>query len=159
MSSPKQPTKSSKSGLDQVHDWFTKNHWEIFTFQKECWQSVLSGNEGILHAPTGSGKTFALWMPHIIRWLEAKKQNQKGPQLIWITPLRALAKDTERQFKQSLAEFGLEVQVGRRTGDVSSSVRKKQEQSMPQVLITTPESLHVLMAQKNKRDCCCIVVV
>ena len=149
MSSPKQPTKSSKSGLDQAHDWFTKNHWEIFTFQKECWQSVLSGNEGILHAPTGSGKTFALWMPHIIRWLEAKKQNQKGPQLIWITPLRALAKDTERQFKQSLAEFGLEVQVGRRTGDVSSSVRKKQEQSMPQVLITTPESLHVLMAQKK----------
>ena len=80
MSSPKQPTKSSKSGLDQVHDWFTKNHWEIFTFQKECWQSVLNGDEGILHAPTGSGKTFALWMPHIIRWLVAKKQNQKGDQ-------------------------------------------------------------------------------
>ena len=78
-----------------------------------------------------------------------QKQNQKGPQLIWITPLRALAKDTERQFKQSLAEFGLEVQVGRRTGDVSSSVRKKQEQSMPQVLITTPRVYMCLWLKKN----------
>jgi ATP-dependent helicase Lhr and Lhr-like helicase len=149
MSTAKQPIKPSKSGLNQVHNWFTNNHWEIFTFQQECWLAVQDCKEGILHAPTGSGKTFALWMPHIIRWLDAPKQNQKGLQLIWITPLRALAKDMERQFRQSLAAFDLDIQVGRRTGDVSASIRKKQEQSMPQVLITTPESLHVLMAQKN----------
>lgn len=149
MSPTKQLIQSPKSGLDQVHDWFTNNHWEIFTFQQECWQAVQNGKEGILHAPTGSGKTFALWMPHLIRWLDTPKKSPKGLQLIWVTPLRALAKDMERQFRQSLAAFDLDIQVGRRTGDVSASIRKKQEQSMPQVLITTPESLHVLMAQKN----------
>jgi ATP-dependent helicase Lhr and Lhr-like helicase len=149
MSPTKQLIESPRSGLDQVRDWFTNNHWEIFTFQHECWQAVQNGKEGILHAPTGSGKTLALWMPHLIRWLDAPKTSQKGLQLIWVTPLRALAKDMERQFRQSLAAFDLDIQVGRRTGDVSASIRKKQEQSMPQVLITTPESLHVLMAQKN----------
>ncbi|MCH1552268.1 MAG: DEAD/DEAH box helicase, partial [Balneolaceae bacterium] len=149
MSPTKQLIESPRSGLDQVRDWFTNNHWEIFTFQHECWQAVQKGKEGILHAPTGSGKTLALWMPHLIRWLDAPKTSQKGLQIIWVTPLRALAKDMERQFRQSLAAFDLDIQVGRRTGDVSASIRKKQEQSMPQVLITTPESLHVLMAQKN----------
>jgi len=149
MSPTKQLIQSPKSGLEQVCDWFTNNHWEIFTFQHECWQAVQNGKEGILHAPTGSGKTLALWMPHLIRWLDTPKKNHKGLQLIWVTPLRALAKDMERQFRQSLAAFDLDIQVGRRTGDVSASIRKKQEQSMPQVLITTPESLHVLMAQKN----------
>ena len=149
MSPTKQLIQSPRSGTDQVHNWFTNNHWKIFTFQHECWQAVQNGKEGILHAPTGSGKTLALWMPHLIRWLDAPKKSQKGLQLIWVTPLRALAKDMERQFRQSLAAFDLDIQVGRRTGDVSASIRKKQEQSMPQVLITTPESLHVLMAQKN----------
>tara|TARA_A200000113_G_scaffold195540_1_gene186094 strand:- start:905 stop:3406 length:2502 start_codon:yes stop_codon:yes gene_type:complete len=149
MSPTKQLIESPRSGLDQVRDWFTNNHWEIFTFQHECWQAVQKNKEGILHAPTGSGKTLALWMPHLIRWLDAPKTSQKGLQIIWVTPLRALAKDMERQFRQSLAAFDLDIQVGRRTGDVSASIRKKQEQSMPQVLITTPESLHVLMAQKN----------
>ena len=149
MSPTKQLIQSPRSGLDQVRDWFTNNHWEIFTFQYECWQAVQNGKEGILNAPTGSGKTLGLWMPHLIRWLDSPKKSQKGLQLIWVTPLRALAKDMERQFRQSLAAFDLDIQVGRRTGDVSASIRKKQEQSMPQVLITTPESLHVLMAQKN----------
>ena len=149
MSPTKQLIQSPRSGTDQVHNWFTNNHWKIFTFQHECWQAVQNGKEGILHAPTGSGKTLALWMPHLIRMLDAPKKSQKGLQLIWVTPLRALAKDMERQFRQSLAAFDLDIQVGRRTGDVSASIRKKQEQSMPQVLITTPESLHVLMAQKN----------
>ncbi len=149
MSPTKQLIQSPKSGLDQVHDWFTNNHWEIFTFQQECCQAVQNGKEGILHAPTGSGKTFALWMPHLIRWLDTPKKSPNGLQLIWVSTLRAIAKYIVRQFRQSLAAFVLDIHVGRRTGDVSASIRKKQEQSMPQVLITTPESLHVLMAQKN----------
>ena len=85
----------------------------------------------------------------VIRWLEAKKQNQKGPQLIWITPLRALAKDTERQFKQSLAEFGLEVQVGRRTGDVSSSIRKSKSSRCLRCSLPPPRVYMCLWLKKN----------
>lgn len=137
-----------------VNAWFRNRGWEVFDFQKEVWDAFAEGRNGLLNAPTGSGKTFALWMPNLIRWINKhpdsfRDKTGNGLQVLWITPLRALAKDIEKALQQSLYEMGIPWEAGRRTGDVSQSVKKKQNRNMPEVLITTPESVHILMAQKK----------
>ena len=73
-------------------------------------------------------------------------------QLIWVTPLRALAKDIGRAMEEVIQELGMQWKVGIRNGDTSASDRQKQKRQMPEVLIITPESLHLLLAQKNYAD-------
>lgn len=141
-------------GKQRIYDWFTSQNWEVFPFQEEVWNAFLDGNNGLLNAPTGSGKTFALWMPNLIRWIDNHPENYQelennGLQVLWITPLRALAKDIQTALQTSVDELGIPWEIGRRTGDVSTSIKQKQNRKMPEVLITTPESIHVLLAQKN----------
>jgi len=101
----KNNTRTYEQALSQVSAWFSQKDWTVFDFQKECWQAVSQGHDGLLHAPTGSGKTHALWMPHILRWLQNPEDSDRGLQLVWITPLKALAKDMERQFQQTILDF------------------------------------------------------
>lgn len=141
-------------GRHIVEGWFNSKEWAVFPFQQEVWTAYLDGKNGLLNAPTGSGKTFALWMPTLIKWIDEhpddyQKLENNGLQILWITPLRALAKDIQSALQTSLDELGIPWEVGRRTGDVSTSIKQKQNRKMPEVLITTPESVHVLMAQKN----------
>jgi len=141
-------------GRHIVEGWFNSKEWAVFPFQQEVWTAYLDGKNGLLNAPTGSGKTFALWMPKLIKWIDEhpddyQKLENNGLQILWITPLRALAKDIQSALQTSLDELGIPWEVGRRTGDVSTSIKQKQNRKMPEVLITTPESVHVLMAQKN----------
>ncbi|MCR9133334.1 MAG: ligase-associated DNA damage response DEXH box helicase [bacterium] len=141
-------------GYQQIADWFAQKNWEVFPFQKDAWGAFLNGQNGLLNAPTGSGKTYALWLPMLIKWInthpeEYQKLEKNGLQLLWITPLRALAKDIQNALQTSVDDLGIPWEIGRRTGDVSTSVKQKQNRKMPEVLITTPESVHVLMAQKN----------
>ncbi len=141
-------------GKQRIYDWFASHNWEIFPFQSEVWEAFLKGKKGLLNAPTGSGKTFALWMPNVIKWIDEhpgdyNSKTNNGLKVLWITPLRALAKDIESALQHSLDEMEIPWKVGRRTGDVSQSVKQKQNKRMPEVLITTPESIHILMAQKN----------
>ncbi len=146
--------KSKSQGLEIVEQWFSSKGWEIFPFQSEVWDTFLQGKNGLLNAPTGSGKTFALWMPNVIKWInehpeDYSSKTNNGLKVLWITPLRALAKDIESALQRSLDEMEIPWEVGRRTGDVSQSVKQKQNKRMPEVLITTPESIHILMAQKK----------
>lgn len=141
-------------GKQRIHDWFSSKEWAVFPFQEEVWDTILSGKNGLLNAPTGTGKTFALWMPNLIRWIDSHPDSyneltDNGLKVLWITPLRALAKDLQGALQQTVDELGIPWEIGRRTGDVSQSVKQKQNRRMPEVLITTPESIHVLLAQKN----------
>lgn len=141
-------------GHDIIEQWFQNKGWEPFDWQREVWNQCLMNQAGLLNAPTGSGKTFALFMPVLMKWINHypdsyREKEKNGLQLIWITPLRALAKDLENAMQQVVNEIGLPWQVQRRTGDVSSATKQKQKKQMPEVLITTPESLHILLAQKN----------
>lgn len=141
-------------GNQIIQRWFKKKDWQIFDFQREVWDAFLAGKNGLLNAPTGSGKTFALWMPNLIRWIDEhpddyQEKLDNGLKVLWITPLRALAKDIQSALQTSLDEMGIPWEVGRRTGDVAQSVKQKQNRRMPEVLITTPESVHILLAQKN----------
>jgi ATP-dependent helicase Lhr and Lhr-like helicase len=137
-----------------INNWFINKNWIPFKWQQTVWEAFADGKSGLLNAPTGSGKTYALFMPALIRWIEEhpgefKKRDKNGLQLLWITPLRALAKDLEKAMQIVIDDLEIPWEVQRRTGDVSSSVKQRQKKQMPEVLITTPESLHVLLAQKG----------
>lgn len=128
--------------------WFDLKGWTPFEFQLQCWEAHLNGKSGLLNAPTGSGKTYAIWLACVLDALRAKKK-AKGLQVIWVTPLRALAKDIHSAISTSCLEIGLDWEVALRTGDTSQKDRSAQKKNMPQVLVTTPESIHILLAQKD----------
>ncbi|MEP4092705.1 ligase-associated DNA damage response DEXH box helicase [Reichenbachiella sp.] len=136
-------------------------NWKVYKFQKEMWQSFFDLPNGLLNAPTGSGKTFALWIPAAVNAFRAKSQKKKL-KVIWITPLKALAND----IKLALEEFNTDNQLGLkiaiRTGDTSTIDRKKITDSAPDALIITPESLHLMLSQKNApnyfSDLQCVIV-
>lgn len=137
-----------------VENWFASKGWSPFEWQRNVWKASLDGKYGLLNAPTGSGKTFALFMPELIKWIgehpdDYQSRENNGLKLLWITPLRALARDLESAMQQVVKDLNIPWRVERRTGDVSQSVKQRQKKQMPEVLISTPESLHVLLAQKG----------
>ena len=127
----------------------------------------------MLNAPTGSGKTYAVWVPVLMKWLDSKeaitlqkkkqkkkesgkkgdasrdRNSLKGMRVLWVTPLRALARDTEQALIRMCDELEIPWEIARRTGDTSSSVKQRIDRKPPQCLITTPESLHVMISKKN----------
>ncbi|MDZ7683110.1 MAG: DEAD/DEAH box helicase [Fodinibius sp.] len=147
----------SSIGHQKIEQWFEDRGWEPFDYQREVWDAFLSGKNGLLNAPTGSGKTYAMWMPLLINWINEHPQTYReladnGLQLLWITPLRALARDIEQALQTVVDDLEIPWEVARRTGDISSHKKQKMKEQMPEVLITTPESLHILMAQKGYND-------
>lgn len=135
--------------LIRGNEWFTKKGWSPFQFQLEAWESYLDGHSGIVNAPTGSGKTYSLVVPIILEALVQGHKSEAGLQAIWLTPIRALAKEIKYSAELAISEMGLDWKVGIRSGDTTLSERKKQKEKPPQFLITTPESLHLLIAQKG----------
>ena len=133
--------------------WFEDNGWKPFKFQKDTWTAYLQKKNGLLNAPTGSGKTYALWVPILLDYIKKnpdyKTNHKKGLKAIWITPLRALSVEIEQAAKRFAEGMGTPFTVGIRTGDTSQKERAAQKRSMPDLLITTPESLQLLLASKN----------
>jgi ATP-dependent helicase Lhr and Lhr-like helicase len=131
---------------DVLDAWFAQQGWQPAPFQRRTWTAWCEGKSGLLHAPTGSGKTLALAGGI---WLDALAGNQSP--VLWVTPMRALARDTELSLQQSaqslgLAAHGITWQVARRTGDTSASERARQRKKLPELLIITPESLSLLLS-------------
>ena len=144
----------STTGYKIISDWLQQKGNQPFLFQQQTWQEILRKKSGLVNAPTGFGKTYSVFLSAVINFINdhpATYQTQKnnGLQLIWITPLKALAKDIGRAMDEVIFELGLQWQVGVRNGDTSISDRQKQKRKMPEVLIITPESLHLLLAQKD----------
>ncbi|HEY9046841.1 MAG TPA: DEAD/DEAH box helicase, partial [Ohtaekwangia sp.] len=138
-------------------DWFAERDWKPFAFQIEAWQAYLAGQSGLVNAPTGSGKTYSLMMPLMLEFIRNhpdtyKKQKSNGLQAIWITPIRALSKEIELSANRLVEGLGLPWKVGVRSGDTSLKERQRQKEKPPELLITTPESLHLLLAQKDYPD-------
>jgi len=133
--------------------WFSNQGWKPFAFQKQTWTAFLQKKNGLLNAPTGSGKTYALWVPIVLDYLKKnpdyKTKQKKGLKAIWITPLRALSVEIEQSAQRFADESGSGLTAGIRTGDTPQKVRAAQKKSMPDLLITTPESLQLLLSSKN----------
>lgn len=166
------------SALEQDHHntppglaeaWFTHQGWQPFPFQRQVWEAISTGVSGMLHATTGAGKTYAVWMGALahfakgpnfakspIESLEPVKQAKRkiSPPItvLWITPMRALAADTERALTAPIADLGLDWSIGLRTGDTSSAERTKQSKRLPTALITTPESLSLLLTRPDAAE-------
>jgi len=143
-------------GYKVVSEWLAKKGLHPFTFQEETWQHILNDESGLVNAPTGCGKTFSVFLGAVIKFINDhpdsyanKKTTRHRLQLLWITPLRALAKDIARAMEEVINELSLGWKVGIRNGDTSIAERQKQKLQMPEVLIITPESLHLLLAQKG----------
>ena len=144
-------------GYNIIQSWLASKGNSPFLFQEETWQHIIQQDSGLVNAPTGCGKTFSVFLGALIQFINEnpKQYNTKsknGLQLLWVTPLRALAKDIGRAMEEAIEELGISWKIGVRNGDTEMSERLKQKRLMPEVLITTPESLHLLLAQKNYPD-------
>jgi ATP-dependent Lhr-like helicase len=145
------------AGYKTINSWLTSKGYQPFLFQQQAWQHIINGESGLVNAPTGTGKTFSVFLGALIQFINNhpktyQTKSKSGLQLLWITPLRALAKDIGRALEEVIEELGLQWKVGIRNGDTTISDRQKQKRQMPEVLIITPESMHLLLAQKGYLD-------
>ncbi|MEO5670576.1 MAG: ligase-associated DNA damage response DEXH box helicase [Ramlibacter sp.] len=173
--------------------WLTARGWRAFPFQREVWAAVAEGRSGMLHATTGSGKTYAVWLGMLAELLrrypagavtlargkaakpapaqtaaaaaatpakastaaaraKAGKASAQPLRLIWLTPMRALASDTTRALAEPLTALAPGWTLGQRTGDTSSAERARQDRRFPTVLVTTPESLTLMLTREDPRE-------
>jgi ATP-dependent Lhr-like helicase len=143
--------------------WFAARGWTVFPFQREVWAAAAAGRSGLLHATTGAGKTYAVWFAALQRVgygetapparsgakpRRAGTRISAGLRVLWITPMRALAADTLRALQDAAPDW----QVEARTGDTSSAQRARQHKQLPDALITTPESLTLLLSHPDAVD-------
>jgi ATP-dependent Lhr-like helicase len=149
--------------------WFATRGWAPFDFQREVWDAYARGESGLIHAATGTGKTYAAWLGPLLEALgahgarrpdDAGGHDADAPQpgadaapeplrVLWLTPLRALAADTERALREAVDALGVPFTVECRTGDTRASVRARQRDRLPSALVTTPESLTLLLCRPD----------
>ena len=148
-------------------EYFKQKGWNPFPFQIQAWKDYLDGKSGILNAPTGSGKTYALWFPILLNYIQNNPDDWKAPkknglQILWITPLRALAQDLQKAMQEACDGLDLPWTVAVRNGDTDAKTRASFKRNPPECLITTPETLHILLSQKDSlllyQNLRCVVV-
>lgn len=136
-------------GYQIIQNWMMEKSISPFKFQIQTWQKFGSGYSGMVVAPTGFGKTFSVFLALISDFLNNPEKYKSGLKMIWITPLRSLSKDIAKAMQEAIDEIGLDWTVGVRNGDTDPKVRQQQVKNMPEILVATPESLHLLLGQKN----------
>ncbi len=157
--------------------WFTRQGWRPFPFQLAAWNAYLDGENGLVNAPTGSGKTYSLIIPILLEALRDQQDDfcedagagprglqpragkgvtrgeaivkTSGLRAIWITPIRALTREIQQAAQRAADDLGLKWKIAIRSGDTSTGERARQKKTPPEILITTPESLHLLLATKG----------
>ncbi|HZV98184.1 MAG TPA: ligase-associated DNA damage response DEXH box helicase [Methylophilaceae bacterium] len=135
--------------------WLDSQGWTAFPFQQEVWQAVADGESGLLHATTGAGKTYAVWLAALNCFAgttHAKSKHAPSLTVLWLTPMHALAADTERSLQAPLNDLDIGWTLGLRTGDTNSAERAKQSKRLPTALITTPESFTLQLTRPDARD-------
>lgn len=155
-STPPAPTPVQPHPI--IAAWFAANGWRPFDYQIEAWRAYAQGHDLLIHAPTGTGKTLAAWLAPLGDALGDRREGQAPARsrprrgdadpvsVLWITPMRALATDTAKSLEEPLAALGLRWTVEKRTGDTSASLKLKQKEHLPSALVTTPESLSLMLS-------------
>lgn len=138
-----------ESRLARARAWFATRGQNPFEFQESMWRAYWAGESGLLNANTGTGKTLAAWFGPLLESGEGSAP--AGIRVLWVTPLRALARDLERALTAPLKFLDSTWRVEQRTGDTSYTRRARQTTKPPQALITTPESLSLLLTQSAMR--------
>ena len=133
---------------DLLKPFFKAKGWRPFAFQEETWNAYLAGKSGLLHAPTGQGKTLAVFLGPLAESLASDMPGR----VLWITPLRALAADTLRALREPLATLAPQFDAEARTGDTPSALRARLRKKLPHTLVTTPESLSLMLTHADARE-------
>ena len=115
--------------MKKVKDWFDAQGWKAQPFQQQCWKAYAEGKNGMLHAPTGSGKTYALWGGIVAHTLQ-QKVPIKGLNALWITPLRALAVEIQQATQRMNDALLPDQKIGLRTGD-TPKVNEQNRNAIP----------------------------
>ena len=134
---------------DPTIDWLNARGWKAFPFQKSVWKEMKQGRSGLLHATTGSGKTLAVWLGA----LQAFASEREAPlTVLWVTPMRALSHDTLLALQDAASKLAPNWTLAARTGDTSTSERASQQRRWPTALVTTPESLSLMLSRADAPD-------
>jgi ATP-dependent Lhr-like helicase len=131
---------------DVVRDWFVAKNWAPRQHQLDMLEADRSGKSALLIAPTGAGKTLAGFLPSIA---DLAVDQFDGMHTLYISPLKALAVDVARNLMDPIADMGLDIRVETRTGDTPSSRRQRQRFDPPNILMTTPEQLALMLSHKE----------
>jgi ATP-dependent Lhr-like helicase len=131
---------------EAIAAWFATRGWAPRRHQLEMLAAARAGRHALLVAPTGSGKTMAGFLPSLVELAEAPTQ---GLHTLYVSPLKALAIDVQRNLLDPVGEMGLDIRVETRTGDTPSDRKARQRLKPPQMLLTTPESLSLLLSHAD----------
>ena len=128
-----------------VRRWFEDSFEGPTPAQAGGWEAIAGGANALICAPTGSGKTLAAFLWGIDR-LSRREDMTPGVRLVYVSPLKALSYDIERNLRAPLRGIGADISVGLRTGDTTQSERRAMRKHPPDILITTPESLYLMLS-------------
>jgi ATP-dependent helicase Lhr and Lhr-like helicase len=129
-----------------IADWFAAKGWALRRHQGDMLAAARAGRSALLVAPTGAGKTLAGFLPSLVELIEKPTE---GLHTLYVSPLKALAVDVQRNLLTPIEEMGLPIRVETRTGDTPSDRRARQRVRPPQMLLTTPESLSLLLSHED----------
>ena len=145
----------------RIDAWFEERGWSPFPYQERIWEAYRRGESGLVNAPTGTGKTLAVWFAAVLRWMSRRDGRDADPSadgespqplsVVWVTPMRALSNDTVQALRRTVRDLDLPWRVEGRTGDTSYSRKKGQLTDPPTALVTTPESLSILLSYPDSR--------
>jgi len=154
------------SDVAPLEHYFASKGWSPLEFQREVWRAYLRGESGLVHAATGTGKTLAAWGGPLLEWMAANERAESAGgrssrvrrattpplRVLWITPLRALAADTLTSLAEPLTVLGIPWSLESRTGDTKPGERARQSRRLPTALVTTPESLTLLLTRADAHE-------
>ena len=152
MKAPSPASTLAPDAFGAVRAWFATGGWSPFPFQQAVWDAYARGESGLIHAPTGMGKTYAAWLGPLVLGRAGSADAPPPLTVIWLTPLRALAQDTGLALARAAAALQPYWTVDVRTGDTAASARARQERRLPTALVTTPESLSLLLSRDDWRE-------
>jgi ATP-dependent helicase Lhr and Lhr-like helicase len=149
---PSAPLPAKDDPFAPARAWFAAQGFAPFPFQEEVWSAYAAGESGLVHAPTGMGKTFAAAIPPIVLGPRGSAGHAPPLALLWLTPLRALAGDTGLALARATGALNPHWTIDVRTGDTSSSARARQAVRLPTALVTTPESVTLMLSRPDWRE-------
>ncbi len=134
----------------QVREWFRRSFEAPTDAQREAWPAIAGGENVLVSAPTGSGKTLAAFLWGLDRLAAEPTEGERRTRLVYVSPLKALSYDVEKNLRAPLKGIGGDIEVAIRTGDTPQKERQQMLRRPPDVLITTPESLYLMLTSRAR---------
>ncbi len=143
------PALSVEQAMAQWRAWFERQGWTPFPFQLDAWGAYLARRSGVIAVATGSGKTYAALGGPLVELIARPPSDAERLAILYVSPLKALVRDVAQAIQKPLADLRWPLDIAVRTGDTSQSVRRQLKIELPHILVTTPESLAILMTDQG----------